>query len=121
MEDMEKCTEVLCRFCERKLEDNLDIKCRNLPNFHFGTISLLRCYGNDNDADQSLTAISQLDGVWWSVKGKSHWSPFPYIYLQGDFRALHSVEKIQRWARFTNFRRKKGNEGERDVREVYCE
>ena len=33
------------------------------------------------------------------------------------FRTIHSVEKFQSWAPFTNFRCKKGNEGGQDLRE----
>ena len=28
-----------------------------------------RCYGGDSDADQSITSLDQLSGVWWNVKG----------------------------------------------------
>ena len=32
--------------------------------------NIIRCVGEDSDADQSITSISDSNGVYWNVKGK---------------------------------------------------
>ena len=39
----------------------------------FKTSVFGQCIGEDRDADQSITSISELNGIWWNVKGKSSW------------------------------------------------
>ena len=35
----------------------------------FKTSVFGQCIGEDRDADQSITSISELNGIWWNVKG----------------------------------------------------
>jgi len=57
-----------CGYFDEELPLAKFIDCQS-ENQCSNTTTIGRCYGKDDDADQSLTSISQIHGVWWSVKG----------------------------------------------------